>query len=69
MSFKSIHFGIHDRLLCDSCGRALALVRRSPQPCERELQTFTCTGCGGRMQRSVDCHGASVPEEIGPRIT
>ncbi len=66
MSITAINFGVQDRLFCDSCGRQLALVRRTPQPCgiiDGELQTFACTGCSGRMQRSVDRHGAGMPEE------
>jgi len=64
MSIEPIHFGVRDRLFCDACGRALALVRRAPQPCGWELQTFACTGCSGRMQRTVDGDGASMPEAI-----
>lgn len=66
MSIKPIHFVVHAQLFCGSCGSRLAIIRRAPQPsgaADGEMHTFSCTGCGGQMQRYVDCSGAAMPGE------
>ena len=65
---KAIGFGVQDRLLCSGCGRALALVRRTPAgvSAEGELQTFACHGCGSHLQRSVNALGAPLDPPAMP---
>jgi hypothetical protein len=52
-------FGVEDRPPCPSCGAAMHLFRRSPEPVHHgyEVQIFSCTKCDAEITRSADRMG------------
>ena len=48
-------FGVEDRPPCPSCGAAMHLFRRSPEPVYHgyEVQMFSCTKCDAEITRTA----------------
>jgi hypothetical protein len=60
-------FGVEDRPPCPSCGAAMHLFRRSPEPVHHgyEVQIFSCTKCDAEITRSADRGEATLTGHLG----
>ena len=62
-------FGVEDRPPCPSCGAAMHLFRRSPEPGHHayEVQIFSCMKCDAEITRNADRMGKPHLEGVlGP---
>ena len=59
-------FGVEDRPPCPSCGAAMHLFRRSPEPVYHgyEVQMFFCTKCDAEITRTADRRGKPPPQAV-----
>lgn len=59
---EPISFGTDDAPTCPNCGNTMGLRSRSPDAAygfRYERQTFRCSACDFRIERSVDADGKS----------